>query len=148
MVDTSSSLPTSSSSLSKSSHVPRFRYGIESGGFKQCDTFFKNLLPAQICASSGPIDGSVELNLDYFAFLAESKVCLREKLSDGLRRFSWVSAWLFTKKGGEDKMHPVRVKWIALPLCTIGLDRNFDSPIAFFYGMSPLSIATSGREGP
>jgi hypothetical protein len=43
-----------------------FRLGIESGDLKQGDTFFKNLLPAQICASSGPIDGSVELNLDYF----------------------------------------------------------------------------------
>jgi FecR protein len=45
-------------------------------------------------------------------------------------------------------MRPVRVKWIALPLCTIGLDRNFDSPIALFYGMSPLWIATSGGGGP
>ena len=45
-------------------------------------------------------------------------------------------------------MRPVRVKWIALPLCTIGLDRNFDSPIALFYGVSPLWIATSGGEGP
>jgi hypothetical protein len=86
--------------------VQWFRLGIESGGFKPRDTFFKNLLPAQICASSGPIDGSVELNLDYFAFLAESKVCLREKLSDGLRRFSWGSAWLFTKKGRRGQNAP------------------------------------------
>jgi hypothetical protein len=45
-------------------------------------------------------------------------------------------------------MRPVRVKWIALPLCTIGFDRNFDSPIALFYGVSPLWIAASGGEGP
>ena len=45
-------------------------------------------------------------------------------------------------------MRPVRVKWIALPLCTIGFDRNFDSQIALFYVVSPLWIATSGREGP
>ena len=52
------------------------------------------------------------------------------------------------KRGGENKMHPVRVKWIALPLCTIGFDRNFDSPIALLYRVSPLWIATSGEEGP
>ena len=52
------------------------------------------------------------------------------------------------KKGGEDKMRPVRVKWIALPLCIIGFDWNFDSPIAPFYGVSPLWIAASGGEGP
>jgi len=52
------------------------------------------------------------------------------------------------KKGGEDKLRPVRLKWISLPLCTIGFDRNFDSPTAFFYVVSPLWIATSGREGP
>ena len=86
--------------------VQWFRLGIESGDLKQGDTFFKNLLPAQICASSGPIDGSVELNLDYFAFLAESKVCLREKLSDGLRWFSWGSAWLFTEKGRRGQNAP------------------------------------------
>ena len=44
-------------------------------------------------------------------------------------------------------MRPVRVKWIALPLCKIGFDRNFDSPIVF-YRVSSLWIATSGREGP
>ena len=52
------------------------------------------------------------------------------------------------KRGGENKMRPVRVKWIALPLCTIGFDRNFDFPIALFYGVSPLWIAASGGEGP
>jgi hypothetical protein len=52
------------------------------------------------------------------------------------------------KGGGEDKMRPVRVKWIALPLCTIGFDKNFDFPIALSYVVSPLSIVTSGREGP
>ena len=51
-------------------------------------------------------------------------------------------------RGGEDKMRPVRVKWIALPLWRIGFDRNFDSPIALSYVVSPLWIATSGREGP
>jgi hypothetical protein len=50
-------------------------------------------------------------------------------------------------KGGEDKMRPVRVKWITLPLCKIGFDRNFDSPIVFYRVLS-LWIATSGREGP
>jgi hypothetical protein len=45
-------------------------------------------------------------------------------------------------------MRPVRVKWIALPLCIIGFDRNFDSPIALFYRVSPLWIAASGGEGP
>jgi hypothetical protein len=49
--------------------------------------------------------------------------------------------------GGEDKMRPVRVKWIALPLCTIGFDRNFDSPIALFYGVSPLDSRLA-RGGP
>jgi hypothetical protein len=44
-------------------------------------------------------------------------------------------------------MRPARVKWIALPLCTIGFDRNFDSLIAF-YRVSPLWIAASGGEGP
>jgi hypothetical protein len=43
-------------------------------------------------------------------------------------------------------MCPVRVKWIALPLCTIGFDRNFESPIPFFYTVSPLRIAASGGE--
>jgi hypothetical protein len=86
--------------------VQWFRLGIESGGFKQCDTFFKNLLPAQICASSGPIDGSVELNLDYFAFLAESKVCLREKLSDGLRRFSLGFSLVVYGKGRRGQNAP------------------------------------------
>jgi hypothetical protein len=52
------------------------------------------------------------------------------------------------KRGDENKMRPVRVNWIALPLCTIGFDRNFDSPIALFYGVSPLWIATSSREDP
>ena len=52
------------------------------------------------------------------------------------------------KRGGEDKMRPVRVKWIALPLCTIGFDRNFDFPIALSYVVSPLWIVTSGAEGP
>jgi hypothetical protein len=52
------------------------------------------------------------------------------------------------KRGGENKIRPVKVKWIALPLCTIGFDRNFCSPIALFYGVSPLWIATSGGEGP
>ena len=52
------------------------------------------------------------------------------------------------KKGGEDKLRPVRLKWISLPLCTIGFDRNFDSPIALFYRVSPLWIAASGGEGP
>ena len=52
------------------------------------------------------------------------------------------------KRGSEDKMRPVRVKWIALPLCIIGFDRNFDSPIALFYDVSPLWIAASGGEGP
>jgi hypothetical protein len=42
---------------------------IESGDLKQCDTFLKNLLLARIYASSGPIDGSVELNLGFFASL-------------------------------------------------------------------------------
>jgi hypothetical protein len=51
------------------------------------------------------------------------------------------------KRGGENKMRPVRVKWIALPLCTIGFDRNFDSPIALFYRVSPLWIAVSAGEG-
>ena len=45
-------------------------------------------------------------------------------------------------------MRPVRVKWIALPLRTIGFDKNFDSPIALSYVVSPLWIVTSGREGP
>jgi hypothetical protein len=45
-------------------------------------------------------------------------------------------------------MRPVRVKWIALLLRTIGFDRNFDSPDSAFYGVSPLWIATSGGEGP
>ena len=51
-------------------------------------------------------------------------------------------------RGGEDKMRQVRVKWIALPLRTIGFDKNFDSPIALSYVVSPLRIVTSGREGP
>jgi hypothetical protein len=50
------------------------------------------------------------------------------------------------KRGGENKMSPVRVKWIALPLCTIGFDRNFESPIPAFHTVSPLRIATSGGE--
>ena len=50
------------------------------------------------------------------------------------------------KKGREDKMRPVRVKWISLPLCIIGFDRNFDSPIALFHGVSHLWIAASGGE--
>jgi hypothetical protein len=40
---------------------------IESGDLKQCDTFFKNLLPAQIYASSGPTDGSVEIESRLFS---------------------------------------------------------------------------------
>jgi len=52
------------------------------------------------------------------------------------------------KTGSEDKMRPVRVMWIALPLCTIGFDRNFDSPITLSYVVSPLWIVTSGREAP
>ena len=52
------------------------------------------------------------------------------------------------KRGGEDKMRPVRVKWIFPPLRAIGFDRNFDSPIALSYIVSPLWIVTSGREGP
>jgi hypothetical protein len=52
------------------------------------------------------------------------------------------------KRGGENKMCPVRVKWIALPLCTIGFDRNFESPIPLFYTASPLRIAASGGECP
>jgi hypothetical protein len=52
------------------------------------------------------------------------------------------------KKGGENKMRPVRVKWIPLPLCIIGFDRNFDSPITLLYGVSPLWIAASGVEDP
>jgi hypothetical protein len=51
-------------------------------------------------------------------------------------------------RGGENTMRPFRVKWIALRLCTIGLDRNFDSPIALFYDVSPLWIAASGGKGP
>ena len=86
--------------------VQWFRFGIESGGFKQCDTFFKNLLPAQICASSGPIDGSVELNLDYFRLPGGIKSLSTGKLSDGLRRFSWGSAWLFTEKGRRGQNAP------------------------------------------
>ena len=45
-------------------------------------------------------------------------------------------------------MRPVRVKLIALPLRTIGFDRNFDSPITLSYVVSPLWIVTSGREAP
>jgi len=52
------------------------------------------------------------------------------------------------KEGGENKMRPLRVKWISLTLCTIGFDRNFNSPLALFYIVSPLWMATSGREGP
>ena len=52
------------------------------------------------------------------------------------------------KRGGEDKMRPVRVKLIALPLRTIGFDKNFDPPIALSYVVSPLSIVTLGREDP
>jgi hypothetical protein len=50
------------------------------------------------------------------------------------------------KRGGENKMSPVGVKSIALPLCTIGFDRNFESPIPFFHTVSPFRIATSGGE--
>ena len=45
-------------------------------------------------------------------------------------------------------MRPLRVKGIALPLCTIDFHRNFDSPIALFCVLSYLSIAASGRKGP
>jgi hypothetical protein len=62
--------------------------------------------------------------------------------------FPGVQPGCLRKKGGEDKMRPVRVKWIALPLCTIGLDRNFDSQLALFYIVSPLWIAASGGESP
>lgn len=89
----------------------------------------------------------MELSLDYFAFLAELNVCLPEKLSHGYGGFPGFRLVVCDKKGGEDKMRPVRVKWIALPLCKIGFDRNFDSPIVF-YRVSSLWIATSGREGP
>jgi len=43
-----------------------------------------------------------------FAFLAESKVCLWEKLSDGLTAvfFHGVQPGCLRKKGGEDKMRP------------------------------------------
>jgi hypothetical protein len=51
-------------------------------------------------------------------------------------------------RGGEDKMRPVRVKWIALPLFTIGFDRNFDSPIALSYVVSPLWISLFRQGGP
>jgi hypothetical protein len=52
------------------------------------------------------------------------------------------------KRGGENTMRPVRLKWIALPLCTIVFDRNFDSPIALFYLVSLHWITRSGAEGP
>jgi hypothetical protein len=45
-------------------------------------------------------------------------------------------------------MHPVEAMWILLPLCTIGFDRNFDSPITLFYVVSPLWMAASRGEGP
>jgi hypothetical protein len=62
--------------------------------------------------------------------------------------FRGLSPVVREKKGGENKMCPVRVKWIAPPLCTISLDRNFESPIALFYGVLLLSITASGGEGP
>ena len=45
-------------------------------------------------------------------------------------------------------MRPVRVKWIALPLWRIGFDRNFDSPIALSYVVSPSLDSHFGQGGP
>lgn len=52
------------------------------------------------------------------------------------------------KRGGENKICLVRVKWITLPACILGLDRNFKSPIPLFYTVSHLRVAASGGEGP
>jgi len=51
---------------------------------------------------------------------------------------------VYGKREARTKCAPVRVKWIALPLCTIAFDRNFDSPIALFYRVSPLWISRLG----
>src|SRR4029434_11140826 len=72
---------------------------IESGDLKQCDTFFKNLLPAQIYASSGPIGGSVKLNLDYYRRPFGIKCLSIGKTVCCLRRFSWGSVRLCARKG-------------------------------------------------
>jgi hypothetical protein len=129
--------------------VQWFRLGIESGDLKQCDTFFKNLLPAQICASSGSIDGSVELHLDYFRLPIGIRWSVYRKSCLMLVTvFLGFSPVVRENKGGEKKMRPVRVKWTALPLCAIGFDRKFDFPIALFYCVSPLWIAALGGEGP
>jgi len=52
--------------------------------------------------------------------------------------FLGLSVLVRDKQGGENKMRPVRVKWISLPLCIIGFGRNFDSPITLCYSVSPL----------
>ena len=62
--------------------------------------------------------------------------------------FLGLSVLVRDEKGGENKMRPVTVKWIPLPFCIIGFDRNFDSPITLLYGVSPLWIAASGVEDP
>lgn len=72
---------------------------IESGDLKQCDTFFKNLLPAQIYASSGPIDGSVEIESRLFSPPFRNQMSVYRKNCLLLRRFSWGSAWLCARKG-------------------------------------------------
>jgi hypothetical protein len=121
---------------------------IESGDLKQCDTFFKNLLPAQIYASSGPIDGSVEIESRILSPPFRNQMSIYRKncllLATVFLGFGLV---VCEKRGSEDKMRPVRVKWIFPPLRTIGFDRNFDSPIAFSCVVLPLWIVTSGREG-
>ena len=45
-------------------------------------------------------------------------------------------------------MRPVRVKLIALPLRTIGFDKNFDSPIALSYVVSPPLDSHFRQGGP
>jgi hypothetical protein len=122
---------------------------IESGDLKQCDTFFKNLLPAQIYASSGPIDGSVEIESRLLSPPFRNQMYVYRKNCLLLATvFLGFGPVVCEKRGSEDKMRPVRVMWIALPLCTIGFDRNFDSPITLSYVVSPLWIVTSGREAP
>ena len=67
---------------------PRLKtFGVSSFGYFVCGQSYKNLLLAQIYASSGPVDG---VNLDYFRLLSKSDACLQEKLSDAWDGFSGV----------------------------------------------------------
>jgi len=76
-----------------------FRLGIESGGFKQCDTFLQNFASQlKYALAVETIDGSVELNLDLFRLPGGIKVCLWEKLLMVYGGFPGVQAWLFYGK--------------------------------------------------